>query len=240
MQNPWTNIFDGDIGRLDRYSLKEERPVIDEFNKSISDEFKIYDTVFPSAYSNIKTSDILLLLTNPGYDQKEKDNGVYDDTERISQYLRNLIEDTVPTSEKLLSPYWEKKLNKLTKIYPLEIVKSHISIVQFFPYHSIKFREIPKKLIKKYFPNSNYLPSQEYTFHLLREALIRKPVIIITRSKKQWLEALPELNTYEYCFETNNYRNPILSENNFSKFPNAWKVINDKISVSVKSNEVQN
>ena len=48
----------------------------------------------------------------------------------------------------------------------------------------------------------------------------RNAIIIITRSKKIWFKAIPELEKYQNLYFTNSYLNTIISENNLPKaFP---------------------
>jgi len=57
------------------------------------------------------------------------------------------------------------------------------------------------------------LPSQQYSFHLVRQAIKKKKVIIFQRSKKIWTSALQELLSYP-TFELRSHRAPYLSRRN--------------------------
>jgi hypothetical protein len=56
-----------------------------------------------------------------------------------------------------------------------------------------------------------FLESQNYGFHLVREAIQRKAVIVIMRAKKRWLSVVPELQDYQPCFDVGNFQNPCIS-----------------------------
>src|SRR5690606_34526773 len=114
------------------------------------------------------------------------------------------------------SRYWNDKLKPLIDITGRETVAKNLAKVQFFPYHSIKYKSLYKKLLKEEGFDS-YLPSQEYNFELVRRAMKRNALIVIPRSKRFWYEAIPELNDYPNKYLTKNYRNPILSENNLGE-----------------------
>lgn len=59
--------------------------------------------------------------------------------------------------------------------------------IEFFPYHSIK-----------YLHNKQYIPSQQYQFYLVREAVRLGKKTVIMRSRKIWFEAVAELADYPY------------------------------------------
>ena len=62
--------------------------------------------------------------------------------------------------------YWNKKLKPLTLITSKEKVARNICKIQFFPYHSKKFKAISKKIHAKE-GIDNYLKSQKYNFYCL-------------------------------------------------------------------------
>ena len=103
-----------------------------------------------------------------------------------------------------------------------EKVAQNISLVQFFPYHTKKYKNIPKKII------SGYLESQEYNFDLVRKAIERKATIIILRGKKLWFGAVPSLENYENLCFTNSYLNTTLSKNNLTAFDEIAEKLNSK------------
>ena len=58
------------------------------------------------------------------------------------------------------------------------------------------------------------LPSQEYSFHLVRQAINRNAIIVLMRSKKLWFSAVPELEDYHSVFSVRNVQNPTISPGN--------------------------
>jgi hypothetical protein len=242
MDNPWLQCFP-EVKKYDRYSLQEERKILDEFNflekvrkekltqKGIPQteirDYEIRDNIYPFAFScNIKTAKIIILATNPGYDKKEDANGDYKyDTPRG----KNLIEKAIrtlrheyPIENHQFDGYWEDRWSKVV----IEIgdegmlkVNRDVALVQMFPYHSTKFKEIPKKLLKK-----DWLPSQEYTFSILRERVLssNQPLIICTRSEKLWKKAVPEFNNYPNFIATNNPLSTYITPNNLTYCEGAW------------------
>ncbi|OYU85466.1 MAG: hypothetical protein CFE24_01915 [Flavobacterium sp. BFFFF2] len=232
MKNPWEKfIEDFDEKNL---ILEEEKAVIDKFNQNVNETYKIHTEIMPAPFmGNVKTAPILLLVLNPGYDEKEEENGFYKDCKHFwkseIQHIQSIPElPLFCLDEKYISysDYWAKKLKPLTLITSKEKVAKNICKIQFFPYHSKKFKSITKKiLVENGF--DKYLPSQQYNFELVKKAMERNSIIIILRSKKMWFEAIPELEKYENLHVTKSYLNTILSENNLLEaFPKIVNILN--------------
>jgi hypothetical protein len=233
MENPWIEI----VGNLDEtnFVLKEDKAVIDKFNQSANETFKVHTEIMPAPFmGNVHNAPIMLLLLNPGYDENEEINGYY---KEYKPFWKNEIQhiQSIPElplfclDEKYIeySNYWSNKLKPLTLITSKEMVAKKICKVQFFPYHSQKFKSISKKILIKE-GIDNYLKSQKYNFYLVEKAMERNAVIIILRSRKMWFEAIPKLEKYENLYFTNSYLNTILSKNNLSEtFPKIINILNN-------------
>ncbi|MBZ9631622.1 hypothetical protein LB465_12600 [Salegentibacter sp. LM13S] len=231
--NPWLKLANDQIRQ--GYILKEEQSIIAKFNAKVGEEYKIHTSIFPAPFmGNVHTAPVLILVLNPGYDEKEEKTGYYRNYE--SWWLKQ-IQYISPIENSPLfclddeyikqSPYWKQKLQPLINKAGVEKVAKNIAKVQFFPYHSKKFKPIYKKLLKEeYF--SSYLPSQEYNFQLVRSAMERDALIIIPRSKKFWYEAIPELRNYPNIHFTKSYGNIIFSENNLGA--SSFRIIVDKVN----------
>ena len=55
------------------------------------------------------------------------------------------------------------------------------------------------------------LPSQEYSFELVRAAMRRKAVIIHMRKPDKWFDTVPELERYKRAFRVLNCQRPVLT-----------------------------
>jgi hypothetical protein len=232
MKNPWIEF----VENLDETNLvlKEDKAVIDTFNQSANDTFKVHTEIMPAPFmGNVQSAPILLLLLNPGYDEKEEIKGYY---KKYKPFWKNEIQHirSIPElplfclDEKYIeySDYWNNKLKPLTLKKNKEKVAKNICKIQFFPYHSQKFKSISKKIFVKD-GTDNYLKSQKYNFYLVEKAMERNALIIILRSRKMWFEAIPKLEKYENLYFTNSYLNTILSENNLGEtFPKIINILN--------------
>ena len=228
-KNPWLTLA------LDHHRtnfiLKEERPIITKFNARVSDIYKIHTSLFPAPFmGDVLNASILILMLNPGYDPKEEIAGFYS---QYKEWWLKQIQHISPKPELPLfcfdedyskkSDYWIKKLKPLTEVVGKEIVANQVAKVQFFPYHSRKFKPIYRRLLQEEGFEA-YLPSQKYNFSLLKRAMENGALIIIPRSRRYWFEAIPELKFYPNKIFTKNYRNPILSKNNLGE-PNFAQIV---------------
>lgn len=232
-ENPWLSLA-ADNNRLS-FILPKEQSVIAKFNAKVAEEYQIHSSIFPAPFmGNVHTAPVLILVLNPGYDEKEEKTGYYRNYE--SWWLKQ-IQHISPIKDLPLfcldakyikqSPYWKQKLQPLINKIGVEKVAKNIAKVQFFPYHSKKFKSIYKKLLKEE-DFTSYLPSQEYNFQLVRNAIEREALIIIPRSKKFWYEAIPELRNYPNIHFTKSYGNIIFSENNLGA--SSFRIIIDKVN----------
>lgn len=58
------------------------------------------------------------------------------------------------------------------------------------------------------------MPSQEFGFDMLREAIKRYAVVFATRGFQIWTAAVPELATYPRVFRTRSVQNVVISPRN--------------------------
>jgi len=225
-KNPWkelsTSIENNNFNLIETHSLEMDNSIIDFFNRSQSDIYKLRTSMLPAHFTgNILESKIVLLASNPGFVEKEVENFYCN-----PKFIKMRIEDLTFAKKNFISndiervsesPYWNQKLRWVIDEIGFENTSKNISLLQFNPYHSIKFKEIPKKYFQESNSN-NYLPSQNYGFELLRNCISQGKLIVVLRSKKAWFNAVSELIEYEKkgrVITIKNKRQPTLSPNNF-------------------------
>ena len=221
MENPWLEF----VENLDPLNLilEDERSVIRDFNQIAGEKYKIQTNIMPAPFmGDVKNSSIMILVLNPGYDKKEEIRGFYS---KYHDYWINEIQHKFDTDCPLFclneeyckySNYWQTVLDPIVKVLGRngkEIVAKNVSKVQFFPYQSSKYKQIPKSILKNN-GFEKYLKSQRYNFQLVKNAIQRQALIVIPRAVKKWYDAIPELKDYEYKCFTNSYLNIKLSEKN--------------------------
>jgi hypothetical protein len=196
---------------------------------------------------DIEKSKILVLSLNPGIDEKYKkeynerekkglnfakkiENNLnfndpdffefdYYEVEKEGYWkrLRPLFAEEYDEMLRISSKSLENKSERLNELK--EFFTRIISLVEFFPYHSAKYNEYYDKLCingKK----KDYLPSQLFVFDIIKERINNENddvLIIITRSHKKWIEAIPELATYDCCYILSNPQNPSFKPENIYK-----------------------
>ncbi len=118
---------------------------------------------------------------------------------------QNLEQGNLPYPLVFLAPefrdfgrkWWQTKTKELHREFGMEVVAKSVLNVTFFPYVSRGFGH--QKL---------RVPSQEYNFYLVRQAIARGAVIIHFRRDDIWLDAIPELNRYQLRLKVKNTQNP--------------------------------
>lgn len=227
MENPWTEFQNNP--KQDYLILEADKLVVDKFNETANDKFRIHTEIMPAPFmGNVLEAPILLLLSNPGFDEEEERKDFYN---HYRHYWENEIQHkhSIPDlplfclEENYIeySDYWQKKLNYLIQATSKEKVAKNIAILQLFPYHSKKFKLIPKRI------SGGYLETQNYNYYLVKKAIERKATIIILRGKKLWYKAVPLLEEYENKCFTNSPQNTTLTKINLTTFDEIVEKINN-------------
>ncbi|MGI4788384.1 MAG: hypothetical protein ACRYFS_05985 [Janthinobacterium lividum] len=220
LQDPW-----GDLPTNPPYVLPCDKPILDQFSpKLIGDTAVRLDTLAYPYLGNPKTADVLLLALNGGF-APEVLNYLSDDPVYVDQRRKSLtFESDYPFfyldprfSYTLGYRWWRKRLSYFIERQGQKAVANQFACIQFFPYCSARYKELPK-----------ILPSQEYSFGLVRQAIKDKKEIVLMRSRAMWLAAVPELKDYPYI-ELRFPRNPYIdrkhmTEEQFARIENAVKV----------------
>ncbi|MBG26681.1 MULTISPECIES: hypothetical protein [Croceibacter] len=212
MKNPWLN-YDFNENAFHKEDVKE----IEKFNNRAKPEFKLSEELLPDPYIGNINSKILLLALNPGL--SEADFLTHSQLNFKELHRKNIdqTETEYPfyyLNPKLNSPgskWWKMKLKWLIEKFGTKKVSESIFCLQFIPYHSIRFKK-----------SAELISTQKFTKNILRNHIEKKFPIVIMRSKKYWIELVPELENYENSILLRNPRNPTLSpknigENNYKK-----------------------
>ena len=214
MKNPWVRI-----SPTPPFVLPSEHPHIEKHNRKVDEEHRIRMELFPEPYLGNPEAPIVLLGLNPGFDEQEipfhnEDNRfiracVMNLIHRPQSYPFYLINPNL--SDSLGHQWWMKRLKEPIALAGLEAVAQNFLCIEYFPYHTRKFKPMKKRL-----------PSQEYNFHLVEKAMDREALIVIMRSKKLWFEAVPGLKDYPHLFILKNPQNVTISPGNL---PDGYSLI---------------
>lgn len=204
MLNPWLNY------KFKKSTIhSEDLNLVTQFNLKAKDEFKYSDVLLPDPYIGSLNSKLMLLALNPGL--SESDFEVHQDNNYIEHHWENINQTETDYPFYYLNPnlecpgtdWWHKKLKWLIQDLDIKKVSNNICCLQLTPYHSVRFKR-----------NAKLFPTQHFIAHILKEQITKNYPIVIMRSKKLWVELVPELETYKNAFLLKNPRNPTLSPKN--------------------------
>jgi hypothetical protein len=204
MQNPWNKL-----PTSPPYLLEIDKISIDNHQTKFNENTALHFELLPEPFLGNPNATVILLNLNPGY---SPDDITYHQQQKfIDLSLANLKHQSLEYPFFLLDPslsapgriWWEKKLKAIIQDTDKQTVANQVLCVEYFPYHSRRFGH-----------HKMMLPSQEYSFHLVREAIARRVIIVLMRSKKLWLSAVSELEEYELLFSLRNVQNPTISPGN--------------------------
>jgi hypothetical protein len=80
--------------------------------------------------------------------------------------------------------------------------QKHQFVIEYFPYPS------------KNFGFHKDIPSQQYSFYLLKEAMKRDALIIQMRAKTKWQKMNPHLRSYHRYYVLKNWQKVVITEGN--------------------------
>ncbi len=217
MQNPWTTLKDRSNNNYLADCDLEYQPVIDSFNSLVLSNHKIRYDFLPQPYAgSLETAEVVLLNLNPGFAGDEGETKQYEDRYFFKANLDSL---TFQTSFYFLESkfehtpayrWWHNHLKEVINCWKAETTK-RLMVIEYFPYHSQNYKPIGKRLFKN---DNPMLPSQYYSFYLVRKAMHLHKKIIVMRSFRLWQEQIPELQEYKFTYKLGNPQNPCVSEKN--------------------------
>jgi hypothetical protein len=205
MKNPWNDLPD-----KAPFTLPCDRAYVDAYNKlEPNGDLRINTHLLPEPFHGNPNAPVVVLLLNPGI------NGDEEQFHKSKDFAAALKESISAKSNgmhfhltgKWQGPgfaWWAKACKSLLGIPELH---RKILSVEFSPYHSKKFAHGHLRM-----------PSQDYSFHLVRKAIERGAVIVCMRGEKYWLGSIPELANYKRFLKLNNPRSASLSARNLSDF----------------------
>lgn len=176
---------------------------------------------------SINKAKVFLLQLNPGVyhppgieTTEEREFGkVF--PEFLNDHMRNLRQEKMEYPFISLNPryrlfsgfrYWSKIFKEfLTSESDYKRVSQKVCCIEFFPYHSKRYRSLKGKP----------LPSQRYNFLLVKNLIDKRKTIVLMRGENQWFKVLkgefqPEVRDWKQkIIRLKNSRNVPLTKNNF-------------------------
>ncbi len=220
--NPWSGLPTHDAPHV----LQQDLPIVEAFNKRYAHDpdIKIQSHLLPEPFIGDPSARVYLLNLNPGYSPKD------DDWHRKPVYRNAIIENlghkTAEYPFYFLDPrlqdapgsaWWIQRSRWWIRDVGTKTLARNLFCAELFPYHSTKYRPIPKR-ISRISPDSpdGLVPSSGYVAHLVREAIRdHRPIVVRTL---RWCELIPELGDYSKLFHLNSRQNVSLSPNNLQGY----------------------
>lgn len=204
MRNPWTAL-----PKNPPYVLASDVALLEGFNATASARHRYDLSLFPEPFFGSATAPVVVLNLNPGW--SPEDAAVHADPIFAAMSRRSLEHTLDPYPFLHLQPdsntpgatWWRQRTRELASDVGFDQAARQLACVQLVPYHS-----------SEYAGSSPRLPSQEYSFQLVRQAMLRGAEVVIMRSANLWFAAVPELANYSRVHRGSNPRAPFVSRGN--------------------------
>ncbi|MCG3179572.1 MAG: hypothetical protein BIFFINMI_01910 [Phycisphaerae bacterium] len=203
--NPWRKLPESEP-----YVLPDDAAALAKFNATVPARFEVHTELLPEPFIGRPDAPVVLLNLNPGYSPNDWKN--HTDPAFATKARGNLLHKRTDYPFYLFDPsesrslgfkWWQRKLRALVDDCGRKAVAQSVLCVEYFPYHSQHYAG-PRLAV----------PSQQYSFDLVRSAIRREAMIVIMRSEALWHRAVPELQSYGQAFTVHSVQNPSISPKN--------------------------
>jgi hypothetical protein len=204
MKNPWLAL-----PRRPPFVLPADRAAVLAFNGTTTSSTRLRLGLLPTPFlGNPGTARVLVLQLNPGFE--DSDTRLNRRHDFVVAARANLRHKRTKYPTFTLDPRWKSSAGgrwlrqRLCKLLAAvdddpesaELKVAHrLMIVDFHGYHARRYQQIPVTL-----------PSQNYSFELVRRAIAYGHPVVLARGERQWKVAVPELESYEWAFTMSNPR----------------------------------
>ena len=214
-QSPWHKI-----PTKPPFWLPCDEPYIRYFNLTAKDSVRIKANAYPEPYFGNPEAPVVLLLLNPGGGEASVDALTPLDVQASlrNQYTAgasmtrhfHLSAESVGAGQK----WWTKVCRSLLTDVDRETLQSKILSIEFSAYHSKSFGHSHLRL-----------PSQRFSFNLVRHAIERKALVVCMRGERYWCSAVPELASYDKFRRLKNPRAASVSPRNVGEYEELLAVL---------------
>lgn len=227
MKNPWIE-FVHQNSKLRFHTLDIDH--VHAFNLAIANRksFQLAGHLEPFPFLGNPKAPVLVLLANPGKSDEETSINFKLSKRKIQFSNDNLLHNNLddlrfrldsPEDRNLESTWFKTRTAKLVEATSIEAVVQNLFFVNFHAYHS-----------KSWYPIPFTFYTQRYSFELVRKAISREALILMSRNTLGWLTAVPELVDYKNVYMFKSSRSVHITEGNLGK-----KVFNE-VRKRIKSN----
>ncbi len=205
VRNPWL-----EVPGQSPYVLDMDRNSIDQYNRSVHNvnEKIIVESIPEPFIGNPQTAKVVLLNLNPGH--SDDDANAHSDPDFRKAMMSNLRHEVQECPFYGLNPkfawtacgqWWTAHTRRLHDAgLSWECISEGMLGVEWFPYHSRRSA----------LPINAVCASQYYSFQLVKD-MLRSKIVVGMRSKKHWLNVVPEVQNVPFLA---NPQNPHISPAN--------------------------
>lgn len=208
MDNPWQ-----ELPSMPDFVLPPDAALVDAFNLRATERSKLRLELLPEPYLGNSNAPIVLLNLNPGFSEYDH---LFHNSELGKELItRNLGHDSLEYPFYLLDPraesapgsgWWRQRLREFFEAAGRPEVARCVLCIEYFPYHSTRYDGRLDRIA---------LPSQEYSRHLVRQAMERGAFFVHMRQKNScWYQWIPELEDYPRSAIVKNHQRPFISRGN--------------------------
>jgi hypothetical protein len=178
LKNPWLSL-----PTESPFILPQDAAVLDRFP---TEKAKLRFDALPIPYfGDPRRADVVLLTLNPAIAAE----GIVAETPKeTAEHRASLTFESeplfYPLNAEISQPYWTQRLGRLLEKLDPQVVAEHLACVEFFPYWSRTFDQLPLPV-----------PSQFFGFRLVEEAATSGKLIVVLRGLKLWGLAVSNLLT---------------------------------------------
>lgn len=224
MQNPWLSLPRVDPNEL---TLPEDRPFLRAHEATnTAPEYRVHRNLYPEPFLGRFDAPVVFLLQNPSVrpswieaELRYQRNPAFA-AARYSSFSGDKAHFYLSRPATCDAPgttWWRK--TSCQHVLPLvRDIANRLLVLEFMPYHSESFDHAHLRL-----------PSQEFTFHLLRQAIARGALVLCARMWPQWVCAVPDLWEHREAGNVlmNNSRHPAITRQNTPGFDKLVAALND-------------
>ena len=195
VKNPWSQL-----PASAPYILPEDHSIIERFNAryAYNWKFQVQRQLLAEPFIGDPSSRVYLLGLNPGYD-READDAWHANPVYCRAIINNLNHRPAEFPFYFLDPclkdapgskWWRLYLKWLINDVGIETLAQNVFYCELFPYHSKKYKPVPKVIAPK------GLPSSRYTVSLVHQTIEAHRLVVVTRAFSRWCKLVPELQGY--------------------------------------------
>ena len=213
--SPWTHIPSSPP-----YVLECDHTFVEHFNqKRAKESTRIHTDLLPEPYFGNINARVVVLLLNPGVGTSDEQLHA---TEEFSSALRSAYASTGGTKHLHLSAesqgagskWWARTCKALLEHLSKDQLADKLLTVEFSPYHSRSFGHADYRL-----------PSQDFGFELVKQAMSNDALIVCMRGERFWYGAIPQLAKHGRLLHLRNPRSASLSPGNMDGYKELLKAL---------------